>query len=354
MTLYGWVGRLLRINLSTGEIRKEDTMKYAKKYIGGRGLAARIAWEEIPPNISPFDPKNRLMFMAGPLAGTLAPTSGGRIEVCGVAPQVYPYPKYSRSSMGGYWGAELKYAGYDGVIIEGKSTKKVYLWINDDKVEIRDARNLWGLDTYATDKTLKTEHGKDVKSVCIGPAGENLVRIAIIQHGSENAAGQGGFGAVMGSKALKAIAVRGTGGVKIADAKRLLDLCEYVRALAKTNRDLAPDELQKRKACTMSCSVKNCGDSLQLYKNIHGMHDQLYTGVVQCTSPVFLRIIKPWEHGFEVAQLANMYGINHWEFTLGFTGTGKWLNNCVEKGIITEKDLGMPIDLESGAFWESY
>jgi len=348
---YGWVGSILRVNLSTGEIKREDTMKYAEKYIGGRGIAARIAWEEIPPNISPFSPENKLIFMTGPLTGTLAPTSGGRVEVCGVSPQVYPKPKYTRSSMGGYWGAELKYAGYDGIIVEGRSERKVYLWIDDGDVEIRDASDLWGLDTYTTERMIKERHGKDVKTICIGPAGENLVRIAVIQQGNENAAGQGGFGAVMGSKGLKAIAVKGTGGVKIANPEKFIEVCKYVERLAHFHRDLPPKEILRRKACTMSCTVKNCPDSLQLYKNVPGkVNRTLYTGVVQCASPEFLKL-KPWEAGFEAAQLANMYGINHWEIVLGLTGTGRWLNRCVEKGIITEEDLGMPIDLESGEFW---
>ncbi|MEM2936672.1 MAG: aldehyde ferredoxin oxidoreductase N-terminal domain-containing protein, partial [Candidatus Bathyarchaeia archaeon] len=200
MALSGWVGKILRINLSSGKVETGSSRKYAEKYIGGRGMAARIAWEEIPPNIDAYDPENRLIIITGPLTGTLAPTSGGRMTVCGVAPQAYPKPKYTRSSIGGDWGAELKYAGYDGLVVHGKADAPVHVWINDGKVEIRDAARLWGLDTYATQRMIASELGRDVKTLCIGPAGESLVRISIIQSGLENAAGQGGFGAVKGSK----------------------------------------------------------------------------------------------------------------------------------------------------------
>ncbi len=352
MASYGWVGKILRINLSSGKAETENSGKYAEKYIGGRGVAARIAWEEIPPNIDAYNPENRLIIMTGPLTGTLAPTSGGRMTVCGVAPQAYPKPHYTRSSIGGEWGAELKYAGYDGVVVHGKAEKPVHVWINDGRVEIRDAAMLWGLDTYATQRMIASELGRDVKTLCIGPAGENLVRISIIQSGLENAAGQGGFGAVMGSKNLKAITVKGSGSVKIARPKEFLEVCKYVARLAHHHREIRAGAL-KLKACTVSCTVKNCGDSLIPYKNVPGkFFPTVYTGVVQCASPVFLRL-KPWEAGFEAAQLANMLGINHWEIVLGYTGYGQWLNRCKEAGLLTEKDLGMPLDLEKGEFWSA-
>lgn len=351
MTAYGWIGTFLRVNLSTGVVIRDDTMDYAERFIGGRGIAARIAWDEIQPNIRPFDPENRLIFMTGPLTGTLSPTSGGRVEVCGLSPQAYPEPHYTRSSMGGYWGAELKYAGFDGIIVEGRSESKVYLWINDGEVEIRDAGELWGLDTYATQMMVEKLHGAEVETICIGPAGENLVRIAIIQHGVNNASGQGGFGAVMGSKGLKAIAVRGTGGIKIADPEGFLETCKYVEKLAHFHREKSPNEFSEQKACTMSCTAKNCPDIFYLHKNILGKANRtLYTGVVQCASTLF-HDLEPWEDGFEAAQLANMYGLNHWEIMLGFGGMGRWLENCKKAGVITEKDIGMRLEPEKGEFW---
>ena len=136
------------------------------------------------------------MIMVGPLTGTLA-SGAGRVEVLGIAPQQHP-PVFSRSGMGGHWGAELKYAGYDGLIITGKAEKPVYLWIGNDKVEIKDASELWGLGIYGTTIRLRTIHGPKTRVIACGPAGEQLYRIAVIQTETGNAAGQGGYGAVMG------------------------------------------------------------------------------------------------------------------------------------------------------------
>ena len=212
--VYGWTGKILRINLSSGETSTIDTMKYVPDFIGGVGIASRIAWEELSPGVDAFDPENLLFIMVGPLTGTLA-SGAGRVEVLGIAPQQHP-PILSRSGMGGHWGAELKYAGYDGVIVEGKAENPVYVWIDDGQVEILDASSLWGRGTYGITTALRAIHGKRTRVISCGQAGERLSRIAVIQTETGNAAGQGGYGAVMGSKNLKAIAVRGTKGVKIA------------------------------------------------------------------------------------------------------------------------------------------
>jgi aldehyde:ferredoxin oxidoreductase len=203
----GWAGKILRVDLSTGKIWTEPSLEYGRKYIGGRGLAARIAWNEIPPGTGPFDPENRLILSVGPLTGTSAPNSG-RATVCSLSPQAFPYEWFSYSSVGGYWGPTLKYAGYDAIVVQGESSQPVYLWVDDARVELRDARELWGKGTFATQEHLMREHGSDIRALTIGQAGENRCRIAIIASGSASAAGQGGFGAVMGSKNLKAIAAR--------------------------------------------------------------------------------------------------------------------------------------------------
>ena len=350
--IYGWVGKILSVDLTEEKMTEVDTMKYAEAFIGGRGIAARIAWEQIPPEADAFDPENRLIVMTGPLTGTLAPTSGGRITFAGIAPQAYPKPHYTRSNMGGYWGAELKYAGYDGLIIHGKASDPVYLWIEDGEAEIRDGRGIWGLDTIDTQKELMKQHGKDCKVICIGPAGENLVRIATVQSGIENAAGQGGFGAVMGSKNLKAVVVRGHDGVSIARPEEFKALCKYASRVIHPPKEPPESHAVTHKVCGISCSTRECGAGhAKIFKKVKGkVQPVLYTGTLQCASTVYLKL-KPWEAGFEAAQLANRYGINHWEIVLGFTGLGGWLNKCVEKGLITEKEFGMPIDLESGAFW---
>jgi len=215
-SIYGWAGQILRGDLTTLQFTAEDTMQYAKQVLGGRGIAAQIAWNELSPKIGAFDPANCLIIMSGPLTGTATPGSG-RVMFGGIAPQVYPTPRYTRSSMGGHWGAMLKYGGYDGIVLTGRAEQPVYLWIHDSIAEVRDASHLWGVDTYSTQQLLLREHGADAVAITIGPAGEHLSRIAIIANETENAAGQGGFGAVMGSKNLKAIVVHGTLPLNISD-----------------------------------------------------------------------------------------------------------------------------------------
>ena len=354
MVNYGWIGKILEVDLTSHRVSNLDTMRYAEAFIGGRGIAARIAWEELPSNVDAFDPENRLIFMTGPLTGTLAPTSGGRIVVCGAAPQAYPTTHYTRSNMGGFWGAELKYAGYDGVVVCGKADEQVYIWIEDGKVEIVDAKDLWGLDTFETQEALFKRHGRGTRVVCIGPAGENLVRIAVIHSEIENAAGQGGFGAVMGSKNLKAIAVRGHGEVAIARPKEFMEACAYVKKIA-CHGPFAPRwPIPKCKACSMSCPVQGCG--LRVYKDVPGtLFARRYKGGVHCASPGLLRL-EPWESGFEAAQLADRMGVNHWEIVLGLGPLwGNWLGKLRDSGYISNEELDVPSDgnpeLKSGEFW---
>jgi len=220
--IYGYTGKIARINLTTGGITLLSTWGYVPEYIGGRGICNKIFWDEVGPGVKALDPENKLIIMTGPTTGTGIP-SGGRTVITGIAPQCFP-EQYSWSSIGGWFGAELKFAGYDGLILEGKAAQPSYLWIEDDKIRILYAKDIWGMYVYDTQLKLEEIHGKDVKSLVIGPAGENLVRGAIIATSNENAAGKGGYGAVFGSKNLKAIAVRGTGCVTPANVEGILKL----------------------------------------------------------------------------------------------------------------------------------
>ena len=217
----GWMGRILDVDLTEGRISTRDSMAYARDYIGGRAMASRIAWDEIPAGMDAYDPENRVIITTGPLTGTLAPTSG-RTVMASLSPRVYPKPWYTHSTLGGWFGPELKYAGFDAMVIHGQSDSPVYLEIQDDKARLVGARDLWGLDARETQLKLKERMGQKTQVLTIGPAGENLVRFATVQHSEENAAGHSGFGAVWGSKRLKAIAVRGTDGVSVAHPDALL------------------------------------------------------------------------------------------------------------------------------------
>lgn len=230
--MYGWVGRILRVNLSDGTIKKEplDPIE-AKNYIGARGLGTRLWIKECDAKVDPLSESNNLIFMTGPLTGTLA-TNAGRYNVVCKAPLT---GAMAASNSGGYWGPELKYAGYDGIIIEGKAEKPVYLWINDDQVEIRSAEHLWGKDVNETTDTLRNETDFDAKVACIGPAGENLVKFACIINDYTRAAGRSGVGAVMGSKNLKAVVVKGTGAVRVADPDAFMEALAKAREMVKNH-----------------------------------------------------------------------------------------------------------------------
>jgi len=216
--MYGYTGKILRINLGENTIKTEDLdLKIAQKFIGGRGLGTRMLIDEIDPNVEPLAPDNKLIFVTGPLTGTNTPT-GGRYMVVTKSPLS---GTVASSNSGGYWGAELKFAGYDMIIFEGKADSPVYINITDDKVELCDAKHLWGKVVSETTHELEQTHGEKVKVACIGPAGENLSKIACIMNDRGRAAGRSGVGAVMGSKNLKAIVVKGSGKVNVANSDKL-------------------------------------------------------------------------------------------------------------------------------------
>ncbi len=214
--MYGWIGTILRVNLTNGTFKKEALdPELARKYIGARGLGSRILSDEIDPKIDPLSPDNKLIFASGPLSGTNAP-SAGHFNVVTKGPQG---GTIAASSSGGVFGPMMKYAGYDMIIIEGKAKKPVYLWINDASVEIRDAGEIWGKAVPETTETIRAATDEEASVACIGPAGERMVLFANVMNECNRAAGRTGVGAVMGSKNLKAVAIRGTGAVRVADAK---------------------------------------------------------------------------------------------------------------------------------------
>jgi len=219
----GYTGQFLRVNLSTGQIDKEELdLKLAKKFIGGRGLGSYFLTQEIDPDVDPLSPANKIIFATGPLTGSRAPTAG-RYMVVTKSPLS---GTVASSNSGGFWGAELKRAGYDLIIVEGKSDKPCYLNISDGTVEIKDAGKCWGkLVSETTDLLLEETGDPKARVLTIGPAGEKQALLANVMNDVYRAAGRSGVGAVMGSKNLKAIVVRGTGKLKPAredDSKAVL------------------------------------------------------------------------------------------------------------------------------------
>ncbi len=219
--MYGWTGTVLRVNLTTRQISKEPLREeWARDFIGGRGLGAKYLFEEVNPQVDAFSPENKLIFATGPLTGTNA-SCGARYMVVTKGPLTNTI---TTSNSGGHWGPELKAAGYDLIILEGRAATPCYLWIYDDQVEIRAAGHLWGKTVWETEEHLRRELGiPDAIIASIGPGGEKLVRFACIMNDLHRAAGRSGVGAVMGAKNVKAIAVRGTGGVRLADPKAYME-----------------------------------------------------------------------------------------------------------------------------------
>ncbi len=210
----GYGGNILRVNLTSGKITREPTSpELARDFIGGRGFGIYYLTREVPVHADPLGPENKLIISSGPLSGMLAP-GGGKCDWTCKSPLT---GGYADASMGGHFTAEMKYAGLDSIILEGQSTKPVYLFIENDKVEIRDASKMWGKGAIDTEVEMKKQHGESFQVAAIGPGGENQVLYACINHDYGRQAGRGGVGAVMGSKKLKAIVLHGTGSVPVAD-----------------------------------------------------------------------------------------------------------------------------------------
>jgi aldehyde:ferredoxin oxidoreductase len=229
----GWTGKVLRVDLAKGTCTPEDlNMEWAYQYMGQRGLASKYLAEEMDPKTDPLSPDNKMIFATGPLTGTCAST-GGRYSVITKGPLT---GAIACSNSGGYWGAELKFAGWDMIILEGKSKKPVYLCITDNKTELLDASELWGKSVWDTDAWIKTRHQDPQMHISgIGVAGENGVLYSCIINDLHRAAGRSGVGAVMGSKNLKAIAVRGTGGVKVDDFPAFLNATSAAKKVLADN-----------------------------------------------------------------------------------------------------------------------
>ncbi len=346
-TEYGWTGKLLRVDLTRKEWSIEKTDELAERFIGGVGFGYKILWDEIAPEVGAFDPENRLVFATGPLTGTLAPTSG-RLEIVSKSPRSYPGETVTRSGIGGFWGPELKYAGYDALIVQGRSDGWVNLSICDDSIGFRDAEEYMGMDTYSTQLRLRRDLGQQVKVMCIGPAGERLSRLAIVLSETTFSAGRSGFGAVMGSKRLKAIAVRGTNPLRIFDPSRLIEVTREARVLLRndprrewTTRARVWEFINRYRKKNMGCF----GCPVQCFAHLevpgvgqsaaHCIDYYYYSAATRYYGETLERDQAVCE-GYI---LANRLGLDAYEFSqmVGF------LRDLHEKGLI-EADPGLPLD----------
>ncbi|HEX78209.1 MAG TPA: aldehyde ferredoxin oxidoreductase family protein [Dehalococcoidia bacterium] len=373
-----YAGSILLIDLSTKQVSKEPTSSFSRQFLGGRGINGKLLYDRVPPEVDALDPQSLLLFGTGPLSGTACPGSS-RIDVMAKSPMT---GLIGFASIGGHAAAELKFAGYDHIAITGKADQPVYISVNNDEVQIKDASSIWGKDTYTAQTLLRQELGDpELKVLCIGPAGENVVRYATVQSGLGHGAGRTGTGAVMGSKKLKAIAIRGTKGLKLANAGEFLAKSEEVRSKLLQNRtalewknygtaritdeslthagqllvanfqrsawdrekDVSPYAFQKkhllRKAGCFGCPLQ-CMDVYHL-PGIGG-------GVVSC----MLYFGMPWatmltdmDIWYESAILCQRQGID----VVSLSDMLAWAMELYQRGIITTKDTdGIPMEWGSG------
>jgi aldehyde:ferredoxin oxidoreductase len=267
---YGWQGKILRLNLTSGDTQHQSTEDMAERFIGGRGFLTKIYWDEVDSKTDALHPDSPIIIMTGPLAGTSAP-SCNRWFIGGKSPLLNP-EQFGLGNVGGSMAAFIKAAGLDGMIITGKTAKPSYIHIKDNKCEIKDANGLWGLGIPETLKRLTAAHGKNSRSICIGPAGENQVKLAIAMS-DNNSCGGSGFGAVMGSKNLKAIVIEGSQKVSVARPDELKKINQQVRSLIEGRVLMDPIlegiELVKRSPC-FGCPS---GCPRGLYKHVSGKEE---------------------------------------------------------------------------------
>lgn len=334
---YGYAGRILKIDLSSRSSKIVPTEAYTR-FIGGRGFAARLYWEEVPPEAGAFSEENRLIFAVGPLAG-IPVIGGSRWGVYGKSPSNTP-ETFNYSNLGGRWGAELKFAGYDGLVIHGKSDKPVYVLIRDGAVEFKDASALWGKGAIQTREAIKGELGSEVRVVAIGPAGENLVSAGGLLADAD-ASGSAGLGAVMGSKHLKAVAIKGTGRkVAVAHPEELRRLSDYLRSLNRGaftawGTDFVQSGPKAKRDPCFGCSAKCL--------RIKYTADDGTAGKFACQSALFYQ---HWawkyygqqnEAAFHANRLCNDYGLDTWFVEQVMA----WLVRCHKGGVNIEDRIGM-------------
>ncbi|NQT48335.1 MAG: hypothetical protein HQ578_05110 [Chloroflexi bacterium] len=341
MEVFGYAGKILKVDLSSGSASTLSTHDYADRFLGGRGIANKLYWDEVPPGASAFDPENALIFATGPMAGV--PVIGGsRWHVCGKSPATSP-EHLSHCNLGGDWGVRLKSAGYDAVFVSGESEKPVYIWLHDGVCELREASALWGKGAIETREILEEELGNQISVVAIGPAGENGAVMATLL-ASDDAAGGGGMGAVMGSKNLKAIVVEGARKkTEAAHRETLEELTQYFRWLGREPvtsagsmvlRIMGPGT--KRSPC-YGC----IGSCLRRTYEAEGGKK----GKFMCQAATFYQPMAEMHYGpgrevpFRATKLCDDYGLD----TMALALIIVWLMRCARAGILTDDSTGIPI-----------
>lgn len=338
MAEFGYAGEILKVDLSTRGLIRENTADYSRKYLGGRGFAAKLFWDMVPPEAKGLDPENCIIFTTGPTTGFFG-IAGCRWQVCGKSPLHDP-EAFSYGNLGGKWGPALKAAGFDAVAVQGKAERPVYIYIRDGAVQIRDASALWGKGAFDTMDAIRAEVGQDVSVAAIGPGGENQIVYATVL-ADEGASGGGGMGAVMGSKNLKAIAVAGSKSPVAADPARLKqieDRIKYFRGPQGSRIALwAVPGVTFKEDC-YGCSI---GCSRHVYNGADG---RKYKSFCQQTT-IYARASDEYHKGqWDEVRLKALRLCDSYTLDSGVMAPlVNWLLDCYKEGVITEAQTGLPL-----------
>ncbi len=347
MSEFGYAGTILKVDLSHGNTTRLSTADYADRFLGGRGIAAKIYWDMVPPQTRAYDPENCLIYITGPVAG-FNRFASCRWQICGKSPSMEP-EYFSYANLGERWGNSLKYAGYDGLIVQGKADKPVYIFINNGNVEIRDASFLWGKTAFEAIEILQTELGKGASVLAIAQAAENLVSFATML-ADNGASGASGLGSVMGSKLLKALVVAGDKKPVAADPERLNELANRILKLRKDtwkNWLLAMPGRAKLHACN-GCGI---GCWRKSYEAEGGRRFKFF-----CQAGAFYMKMAIDYNGTEwkevvllATRLCDRYGLD----TTVIQPMIEWLGKCYQEGILSEEATGIPLSkIGSAEFME--
>jgi aldehyde:ferredoxin oxidoreductase len=340
---HGYAGKILQVDLSNGVVSHLPTSVYSDRFLGGRGMAAKLYWDSVGPEVRAFDPENRLILVTGPLAGYRG-LAGSRWQVCGKTPATRPQ-HFSYCNLGGSWGVELKFAGYDGMVISGKADKPVYILVQDNSIEIRDASHLWGQGAIQTRNSLKEELGQSARVLTIGPAGENRVVFANLL-ADEDSSGSSGLGAVCGSKNLKAVVVRASQRKELeaADPEGLKEIVKDLRQWVKVDVPWQPWSSKtfsgaevKRRLC-WGC-INGC---------MRGRYtpEKGQPGKFMCESSNFYRMALGRDYERPTTELnyrANKWCDDYGMDTFVIQAVVSWLIRCHKAGILTDSNTGLPL-----------
>ena len=346
-SVFGWMGKILKVDLSKSEITELMTMDYADRFLGGRGIATRLYWEMVGPEAGALDPENAFVLMSGPLGATGA-QGASRFIVAGKSPMSRP-ERFCYGNLGGYFGPFIKKAGYDGIVVTGAAEKPCYIWINDGQAEMKDASQLWGKGFFEVQRLLKNKHGRNTRFVTTGPAGENQCRPATINTDNEGSA-TGGFGAVMGSKNLKAVALAGTGNPAVARPDELAELIKLTVHLSEREpmrRGMGDDIENLGKAACYQCGIQCMRTRYKTQSGQEGVRKCQAMGVY--TGWVMRREGESMETAFDATGICNDLSL----CTMEMANVLRWLHVSHKAGALTEAETGLNMaEIGSRKFFE--